>query len=198
MKRKVLIGVAIATVLAVVFATCCDSVISKAARGRNYDSIDAVPHRTTALLLGTGPVSRWGGKNHYFLSRIDAAAKLYAAGKCDSIIVSGTRSGEYNEPDTMISCLVQAGVPRDRCVPDYEGFTTIRSIERAHDVFHQDSVLIISQKFHNERAIFMARDCGLDAVGYNAGNYYGGRKRRILQMGRERISRIKAVAQSLF
>jgi SanA protein len=109
LKRKVLYGVVIATVLAVAVATCCDFMVSGAACGRTYDSIAAVPHRTTALLLGTGPVSRWGGPNRYYYTRIDAAAELYKAGKIDSIIVSGARRGDYDEPSMMIADLSARG-----------------------------------------------------------------------------------------
>lgn len=192
-----LYGVVIATVLAVTVATCCDFMVSGAARGRTYDSIDNVPHRTTALLLGTGPVSRWGGPNRYYYTRIEAAAELYKSGKIDSIIVSGARRGDYDEPSMMIADLVARGVPDTRCVPDYEGHTTRHSVEHATRVFHADSVLLISQRFHNERALYMARDCGVDAIAYNAGNYYGSMPRIIYQWSRERISRIKAVAQTL-
>lgn len=78
--------------------------IDKYAKGRLYNTVSAVPHYHTALVLGTSPIRRNGGPNQYFLARIDAAANLYEAGKVDRILVSGdNRKKEYNERAVFIA-----------------------------------------------------------------------------------------------
>jgi SanA protein len=75
---------------------------------------------------------------------------------------------------------------------DGEGFRTIASIKRAKEVFGTDTLTLISQRFHNERALFMARHNGMDAIAYDAANT-SSRKWKIIMAGRECLSRVKAV-----
>lgn len=136
-----------------------------------YDSYNDIPAHSVGLLLGTSPNVAPGRPNEFFTNRIMAAAALYHKGKIEYILVSGdNRHASYNEPRMMMNALLKAGVPRDRIVPDYAGFSTIDSVLRARDVFMLDDMIIISQDFHNERAVFIARAHGIDAVGFNASN----------------------------
>ena len=68
-----------------------------------------------------------------------------------------------------MDALVARGIPADRIVCDYAGLTTLDSVVRAQRVFGQDEVTIVSQRFHNERAIYIARAYGVNAIGFNAG-----------------------------
>ena len=151
--------------------------IDRYAGGRLYDKVADVPHYHTALVLGTSPIGRNGMPNVYFISRIEATARLYKAGKIDRIIVSGdNRRKDYNEPEEMKQALVAKGIPEEIIFPDYAGFRTFDSVVRAKEVFGQTEFIVVSQKFHNERAIFIAGKKGIDAVGYNASDvnaYYG-------------------------
>ena len=143
--------------------------IDRYAKGRLYDTVSAVPHYHTALVLGTSPVGRNGGPNLYFLSRIDATVKLYEAGKIDRILVSGdNRKVEYNEPEEMKKALVDKGIPEEVIFLDYAGFRTFDSVVRAKEVFGQSEFIVVSQKFHNERAVFIAGKKGIKATGFNA------------------------------
>ena len=143
--------------------------IDRYAKGRLYDTVSAVPHYHTALVLGTSPIGRNGGPNLYFLSRIDATAKLYEAGKIDRILVSGdNRKVEYNEPEEMKKALVDKGIPEEVIFPDYAGFRTFDSVVRAKEVFGQSEFIVVSQRFHNERAVFIAGKKGIKAAGFNA------------------------------
>jgi SanA protein len=128
-----------------------------------------LPACRTALLLGTSKTLRHQQPNSYYYKRIQATAELYHAGKIKYIIVSGDNSIEiYNEPADMKKDLVKLGVPDSVIYPDYAGFRTFDSVVRAKEVFGQDSVIMVSQQFHNERAIYIARHFGLTAYGYNA------------------------------
>lgn len=181
--------------LAACAAVClvCDVIVLKASEGRLYNSVADVPHRHTALLLGIGRVSIWGGPNPYYYNRIDTMAALYHAGKVDRIIASGANPREdYNEPKAMREDLVKRGVPDSVIYADYAGRRTLDSVVRAKEIFGQDSVLVVSQQFHNERALYLARAHGIDAIGMNAGNWREG-PLRYHMMVREALARTKAV-----
>ena len=147
--------------------------VSYNASGRTYDNTADIPHNRYGLLLGTSPITRKGTHNYMFQNRMIAAAELYKAGKVDSIIVSG---GNYkgketygcDEPQAMRDSLVERGVPADRILMDSDGTRTIKSIENAKNVYRLDSVTLISQKYHNQRAIYLADDKGLHTIGFNA------------------------------
>lgn len=183
----------IAVAVCAVVCLVCNLVVLHASRGRLYDRVADVPHRHTALLLGTNRISRWGGPNPYYYNRIDTMAALFHAGKVDRIIVSGENStASYNEPDMMRADLVSRGVPDSVIHADYAGRRTLDSVVRAHEIFGQDSLLVVSQQFHNERALFLARAHGVDAIGMNCGNWRRGWL-ALHMMGREALARTKAV-----
>jgi SanA protein len=131
----------------------------------------------TGMVLGTSKTLRDGRQNVYFYKRMEAAAALYHAGKIRFIIVSGDNSVKsYNEPLDMKNELMRRGVPAKVIYLDYAGFRTFDSVIRAREIFGQHKLIIISQKFHNERAVFIARREGIIATGFNAGDvsaYYG-------------------------
>ncbi len=142
------------------------------------------------LLLGTGKFLKNGWKNLYFFNRIDATEQLYKSGKIQYILISGDNSTKnYSEPEDMQAELIKRGIPADKIVLDFAGFRTLDSVVRAKEIFGQNSFIIISQKFHNERAIFLARKYGIEAYGFNAKdvNKYFGFKTKI----REYFARVK-------
>ncbi len=134
-----------------------------------YDNTAQIPAQKAALLLGTSPTLADGRSNLYFAHRIRAAAELYRAGKVRYIIVSGdNRKHSYNEPDAMKAALIAQGVPPENITPDYAGLRTLDSVLRARDIFGQEGYIVVSQKFHNERAVYLARAHGIPAYGFNA------------------------------
>ena len=152
--------------------------------------IEDVPKAKVAVLLGTSRYLSSGRQNLYFEYRMNAATDLFKNSKVDYILVSGDNSEEsYNEPRAMYKALVERGVPADRIVMDYAGFRTLDSMLRAQKVFGQESFVVVSQKFHNERAVYIARSKGLEAFGFNARDVgiRGGLKTRL----REVFARVK-------
>lgn len=139
-----------------------------AARGRVYDRVEAVPAGRVGLVFGCD--DRYQGReNLYFRYRIDAAAELWRAGKVRCLLVSGdNREPNYNEPRRMRNALIEHGVPAEKIACDFAGLRTLDSVVRAREVFGVTEVTFISQRFQNERAIYLARAHGMDAVGYNA------------------------------
>ncbi|GAB0157395.1 ElyC/SanA/YdcF family protein [Chryseobacterium sp. Alg-005] len=155
--------------------------------GRTYTKISKIPPREIALVLGTSPKMRSGLSNPYFTKRMDATALLYHHGKIKQIIVSGEKSKGYNEPAAMKNYLIyQEGVPEDIIVEDPKGFNTYKSILRCKDVYKKDDVIIVSQGFHNLRALFFARNNKMNALGFDAQDvskpesYYRNQSREIL------------------
>lgn len=133
-----------------------------------YDNVEEVPHKKTALVLGTSKNGR-RGINPYFKYRIEAAAELWFAGKVDQILVSGDNHHvSYDEPSDMANYLISLGVPDSVIIRDYAGFRTLDSVIRAKKVFNCQELIIVSQEFHNERALFIAKYFNIDAVAYNA------------------------------
>ena len=137
--------------------------------GRTFTKISQIPPRETALVLGTSPKMKSGISNPYFTSRMDATALLYHHGKIKKIIVSGEKSAGYDEPSAMKNYLVyQEGVPENIITEDPKGFKTQTSINNCKNVYKQTDVIIVSQGFHNLRALFYARNNDMNALGFDA------------------------------
>lgn len=166
--------------------------------GRTYTKISKIPPRETALVLGTSPKMRSGLSNPYFTSRMDATALLYHHGKIKKIIVSGEKSKGYDEPAAMKNYLVyQEGVPENIIIEDPKGFKTQTSIKNCLEVYHQKDVIIVSQGFHNLRALFYARNSGMNALGFDAQDVLAN-KSYYRNQSREFLARVVAVIYYVF
>jgi SanA protein len=122
-----------------------------------------------ALLLGTSKYLKSGKPNAYFFNRIEATIALFKNHKISYVIISGDNSRkDYNEPLDMKNELLKNGIAEDRIYLDYAGFRTYDSVIRAKKIFGQDTILFISQEFHNQRAVFIARQNGIEGYGFNA------------------------------
>lgn len=173
MVRKMIAVISIGLLVIVLLTAVCYFMVSANASGRLYDDPAKTPHYRHALLPATSPVTPDGRRNSHFTNRIDAAAALFAAAKIDTLIASG---GDYrtsetfgcDEPAAIRDSLAKRGVDPKRIILDYDGTRTLRSIVKAREVYGLDSVLIISQKFHNERALWLSDKEGLRAEAFNA------------------------------
>lgn len=170
-------GTAFISVWLVLIITACNVQVTIETKKLLYKDVSVVPPHKVGLLLGTNPYLKNGNPNKYFTYRIEAAVALYEAGKIQYILVSGDNHKlGYNEPEEMKQALISKGVPEDRIVLDYAGFRTLDSVVRAKEVFGNEQFIIISQQFHNERALFLALHNDIKAVGFNAQDvtaYYG-------------------------
>lgn len=147
----------------------CEWWIANAAEGRCHDAVKAVPPAPVAVVLGTSSQLPDGRANLFFMPRMEAAAALFQAGKVKALIVSGDNGTQgYDEPTDMKRTLMQMGVPAEKIVCDYAGFRTLDSVVRAKEIFGQRRVIFVSQRFHNARAIYLARAFGIEAFGLNA------------------------------
>ncbi|MBR1929386.1 MAG: YdcF family protein [Paludibacteraceae bacterium] len=191
MKHKglIILSIIFVTVVAVIIA--CNVVVIHISKGKCYDDIGAIPHRTYGVILGTG---RSAAPSPYYDARVQAAIELYQAGKIDYIIVSGENLyDDYNEVDSMVLAMEDAGVPV--VMVDYEGRDTYSSLMNYGRSlgFRNPSLTVISQPFHNQRAVFYGtRLFNKPIVAYNAQDtniWYW----KIWSFAREVLARTKAV-----
>lgn len=183
----VLLTVAILAICAILSA---NHTVEKETNLHIYSDITEIPHNSAGLLLGTSKTLRSGKANLYFQYRIDAAVALFKSGKIDCIVISGDNGREsYNEPEDMKAELIKQGIPEKQIYLDHAGFRTLDSVVRMNKVFGQNNFTVISQEFHNRRAIYIAQAKELNAIGFNAKNVdaYSGFKTQV----REKLARVK-------
>lgn len=153
-----IIGVIISVVL------LADVTISLSAGSQLYQDIESLPPQDTALVLGTSKYIR-RTLNPYYQYRIDAAIELYKQNKVTHFLLSGDNAHRsYNEPWTMKRDLLKAGIPEEAITLDYAGFRTLDSVQRAKEIFEADSLTIVSQQFHCQRAVFIANHFDMNTV----------------------------------
>lgn len=197
MKKRLIVFVVIVAITTVVMLILADMEIENSTENRVFDDLTLVPHNRVALLLGASKNRPSGNPNIFFQNRINATVELFNAGKIDYIVISGDNSRDnYNEPKDMKIALIEQGISQERIYLDYAGFRTYDSVIRINKIFGQTKFTIISQEFHNRRAIYIAQYHGLDAVGFNAADVtgYGGLKTNI----REMFARVKVFWDLLF
>lgn len=147
----------------------CNYTITNSSKGRTYNSINEIPKNRVGLILGTAKWLTSGRPNLYYSNRIIATVDLYNAKKIAYVLVSGDNGSiYYNEPKAIKKDLIEAGIPEEKIFLDYAGFRTYDSMIRSKFIFGLENVTVISQKFHNDRAIYIAKQKGINAIGYNA------------------------------
>lgn len=191
-KRKVLPVLAIFSTCIIVGTILIDCWIERTAEDFLYHKLEDVPNREVALVLGTNPLISGRYVNPYFIARMDAAASLYHSGAIKHLLLSGDNSNKvYNEPVEMKIALLEQGVPESAISLDYAGFRTLDSVVRSKQIFQQEEVILVSQAFHNERALFIARKKGINAIAYNAKTPAIHQQSKVKY--REYLARVKAV-----
>lgn len=171
--RKLLLLVEIVVLIPLITLFVTNQVITTSTQKHLYDSVEQLPENRVGLVLGTSPRIRDGRPNPYFSNRMEAAAKIYHQNKVQYLIVSGdNRTRYYNEPEYMQQALIELGVPASSIFQDHAGIRTFESVMRAREVFGQNDITIISQRFHNQRAVYIAKQKGMDAVAFNAADVH--------------------------
>ncbi len=171
MKRKRFFKIALITsvIIVSILTIWANAIVTNSTKSFITDDTVNVVYNQVGLLLGTSKNLKNGNKNDFFFNRIDATVQLFKSGKIKNIIISGDNSHtNYNEPLDMKVELVRNGIPDSVIYLDYAGFRTLDAVVRAKEIFGQSSYIVISQKFHNERAVYLARKYGINAYGYNA------------------------------
>lgn len=141
--------------------------ISRTTRAHIITDRARLPAHDVALVLGTSPTLRGGWKNPFFEGRMATAAELYRTGKVRHLLVSGDNGRKsYDEPTAMRAALIAGGVPPEAITLDYAGFRTLDSMARAKAVFGLQRFTIVTDDFHQPRAVFLARSLGLEVAGF--------------------------------
>ena len=183
------------SVICLLLMLICNQIVVNNAKGKVFSDIDSIKYNKVGLLLGTTPQARIGRiTNYFFVYRIDAAEQLYKAGKIEKILISGDEHSldGVNEPECMRDSLVARGIPTNAIILDGKGYRTISSVINANKVYGLKSFTIISQQFHNERAIYQAEHLGLDVENIQAYNAKDPKSRRAyLTTIREYFARVK-------
>ncbi len=136
---------------------------------KTYSDVSKIQSNKVGLVLGTSKHLGNGDINLFFKYRIEATLELYRADKIEYVLISGDNGRKsYDEPTDFKNALIEGGIPEDKIYLDYAGFRTLDSVVRAKKVFGLDRVTFISQKFHNQRAIYLAKHFDIEALGYNA------------------------------
>lgn len=169
MISKLFKAIGICAILLLGFILFANVAIELNSKEKTFSDISKIKKNKVGLVLGTSKRLANGNINLYFKYRINAVVELYNSGKIDYVLVSGD-NGEiyYNEPSDFQNELIKRGIPKSRIFLDYAGFRTLDSVVRAKEIFGQNELTIISQQFHNERAIYLAEKNGLKAIGFNA------------------------------
>ena len=193
---KCLIGSVFAITLLGFVIGLCNFWVERSTQKQVYSNAAIIPSNDVGLVLGTSKYTSRGFENPYFAHRIQAAVLLYKQGKIKHLLVSGdNRLKEYNEPRFMLKALIEKGIPEKDITMDFAGFRTLDSVVRSKKVFGQSRITIISQKFHNQRALFLANHRAIQAIGFNAKDVplTSSLKTRI----REPLARCKAILDIL-
>lgn len=188
--------VLISVILVIAVTWIANNLIEKSSDEFVFNDLNKIPHNKVGLLLGTSKFLKSGLPNQYFSNRIQATVDLYKSHKIEFVVISGDNSKkDYNEPLDMKNELIKNGIPENKIYLDYAGFRTYDSVIRLDKIFGQKSFTIISQDFHNRRAIYIAKSKDLKAIGFNAKDIdlYNGFKTKL----REKFARVKVFVDIL-
>jgi SanA protein len=198
MSRRFVIRAVTLTILCIItLVLWADYWVTSSTQKQLYSDISLIPKNKVGLLLGTAKHIKKGIINPYYQNRIDAAVDLYMSGKVDYILISGDNSTlHYNEPKMMRNDLMARGIPAEKIFIDDAGLRTLDSILRCRDIFGEDHFTIISQPFHNERALFIANHKNINAIAFNAKDVPEDLGLKV--MAREKLARVKMLLDLLF
>ena len=157
--------------------------------GRSFIKNIAELHEADAILLPGASVRSNGLLSPIYKERADKAAELYTIGKAGAILVSGdNREVNYNEVTPAVAYLIkEKGIPASDVFSDYAGFDTYNSVYRAKEIFEVKSVIVVSQEEYLPRALYLAKEVGIEVQGVLAGN-----EPSLYGWFRERFASIKA------
>ncbi len=160
------------------------------------ENASSVSDADCILVLGAG-IRTDGSPSPMLQDRLNTGIELYQNGAAPKLLMSGDHGRKkYNEVQTMKDIALDQGVPSEDVFMDHAGFSTYDSLYRARDVFQARKVIIVTQKYHLYRALYIARSLGLDAWGVSADTRrYRGQSQRDF---REILARDKDFFVSVF
>lgn len=153
---------------------------------------DEAPNERLAIVFGAG-LRRDGTPTPILRDRVETAASLYFSGKVEKLLMSGDNSFlYYNEPEAMRQYAISLGVPDQAIAMDYAGRRTYDTCYRAKAIFGMESALLVTQKFHLPRALFLCNALGINAYGVEANNRNYWRGSLLIWNFREQLATVGA------
>lgn len=184
-----------AVVLSMIFVVCANVIITKSTKNniKTVEQVCGAYKNDCILVLGAG-IKEDGTPSDILSDRLDCAVASYKAGCSDVILVSGDKQSNYNEVEPMKAYLVEKGIPEQAIIVDDKGFSTFESVRNAKETFVFEKICIITQKYHLYRALYVAGEFKMDAVGISANKHQY--KNQYLYDAREIAARTKDFVQS--
>ncbi|HJR79184.1 MAG TPA: ElyC/SanA/YdcF family protein [Anaerolineales bacterium] len=153
---------------------------------------DGAPAQGVAIVFGAG-LRRDGTPTAILRDRVQTAANLYLSGRVEKLLMSGDgQMANYNEPEAMRGFALSLGVPEEAIILDFAGSRTYDTCYRAKEIFGVNSALLVTQKFHLPRALFLCNALGLEAAGVEANNRQFRRSAMLIWNTRELFATIGA------
>lgn len=195
LKKTVLYSL-VALILGILLTLGLEAYIKKDASASIYNLSTEVPHAKTLIILGAS-VHTDGRLSPILQDRVDTAIDLFKKGKADRILVSGDHiSDNYNEVKAIADYLKTHGISKNKLLLDHSGLDTYDSMYRAYHIFGITDAIVVTQKFHLPRAIFIAKHLGLHYHGFEARENEFKIKNKIMK--REKLANYKAVFEVIF
>ena len=193
-KRILLLIILAALLLCAAVTLILNAVVIGSTKGQIHE-ITPEDGYETALILGA-KVHADGTLSDMLRDRMDAGIALYKNGAVKKLLLSGDDSGEWGEVTAMKAYAIQNGVSDEDILTDGEGYSTYESVSRAKELYGIHKLVIVTQKYHLYRALYIANDMDMTALGADAALYtYAGQWYREI---REMLARIKDFGLCLF
>ncbi|WP_300434636.1 ElyC/SanA/YdcF family protein [Christiangramia sp.] len=197
MKRlkKIILASVIGLVLIIFMILGIEAIFQRQTAGLIYSNMSNVPPANTVIVLGAS-VHADGKLSPILQDRVDTAIKLYRSNKVKNFLVTGDhRTEDYNEVAAMVNYLQEKGIDKDLIISDHAGLDTYDSMYRAGKLFGVESAIVVTQKFHLPRTLFIAQNLGLDYRGFTADQRAYQTEYRLKQ--REKLANLKALWEVL-
>ncbi len=166
--KKILVTAGVASFVLLLFVLLANTVVVSTGSDYAYVEVQDVPESQAALILGAR-VFDDGRLSKMMQDRADSALELYETGKVGRLIMSGDHgTTTYDEVNTVKDYLLEKGVKPEDLFLDHAGFDTYDSLYRARDIFGVKSLIVVTQKFHLSRALYIGRSLGMEVYGYAA------------------------------
>ncbi len=170
--------------------------ISNTSSSRIFHTMETVPASHTVIILGAS-VHSDGKLSPILQDRVDTGLKLYTSGKVKRFLLSGdNRRSDYDEVSSMRNYLLERNVPDGHIFMDPAGIDTYDSMYRSRAIFEVPSAIVVTQQFHLPRAIFIAKNLGLNYSGFPADSRQYKTEESLKR--REKLANFKAIYELLF
>ena len=165
--KKVLIGLCLLSIIGILISCSINEWVLRSTSSQILNESELQESYDCILVLGAAV---WENKPSPMLKdRLDKAVSLYNASRAPKILVSGDhREDNYDEVNVMRKYLIDDGIPTEDIFMDHAGLSTYESIFRAQNFLEGQNVIIITQKYHLPRALYIANSFNLKAIGIPA------------------------------